>query len=174
MNSTIHPRITDAPRLEATKKPASSTTNPRLEIPWRRVTVYAVLALGLFLLGAIPVWIAGQNTAEQLAATQHELTISRLENQLSQSVIMSRRGDYEPARQNASDFFISLRQHIDRGSESVFSPMQRGQLTALLSQRDDIITLLARSDPAAADRLANFYVEYRKITATVQPRNGSG
>ena len=29
--------------------------------------------------------------------------------------------------------------------------------------RDEIITLLARSDPASADRLSDLYVAYRKI-----------
>ena len=30
-----------------------------------------------------------------------------------------------------------------------------------LNQRDDVITLLARSDPASADRLSDLYVSYR-------------
>jgi hypothetical protein len=32
----------------------------------------------------------------------------------------------------------------------------------LLAGRDEIITLLARSDPASADRLSELYVAYRK------------
>jgi hypothetical protein len=31
-----------------------------------------------------------------------------------------------------------------------------------LAQRDELITLLARSDPASADRLTNLYVAYEK------------
>jgi hypothetical protein len=32
----------------------------------------------------------------------------------------------------------------------------------LLAQRDDLITLLARGDPASAERLAAAYVQFRK------------
>ncbi len=32
----------------------------------------------------------------------------------------------------------------------------------LLNKRDDIITLLARRDPAAANRLSDMYVAYRR------------
>jgi hypothetical protein len=31
-----------------------------------------------------------------------------------------------------------------------------------MNQRDDLITLLARSDPAAADRLTELYMSFRK------------
>ena len=33
----------------------------------------------------------------------------------------------------------------------------------LFAGRDEIITLLARSDPASADRLSDLYVAYRKV-----------
>jgi hypothetical protein len=34
----------------------------------------------------------------------------------------------------------------------------------LFAGRDEIITLLARSDPAVADRLSDLYASFRKIT----------
>ena len=43
------------------------------------------------------------------------------------------------------------------------------QLPQLLGNRDDIITLLSRADPASAERLSNLYVEYRAATGSVQP-----
>jgi hypothetical protein len=33
----------------------------------------------------------------------------------------------------------------------------------LFAGRDELITLLARSDPASADRIADLFVAYRKI-----------
>jgi hypothetical protein len=33
----------------------------------------------------------------------------------------------------------------------------------LFSGRDELITLLARNDPASADRLSDLFVAYRKI-----------
>jgi hypothetical protein len=46
-------------------------------------------------------------------------------------------------------------------------------MPSLLAQRDQLITLLARADPAVADRLADAYVSYRQTTGTL-PRPGGG
>jgi hypothetical protein len=43
------------------------------------------------------------------------------------------------------------------------SQQQRDALLPLLAPRDELITLLARSDPASADRLSNLYVVVRKV-----------
>jgi hypothetical protein len=48
-------------------------------------------------------------------------------------------------------------------------PAQRERVRPLLTRRDEIITLLARSDPAAADRLSDLYVSYRQAITSVQP-----
>jgi hypothetical protein len=84
---------------------------------------------------------------------------------LSAAVIDARRGEYEPARQTASDFFKSLRQQTDAGDESTLTQSQRESVMPLLSERDDIITLLARNDPASVDRLSDIYVSLRKALA---------
>ncbi|MGH9943923.1 MAG: hypothetical protein ACRD9R_16380, partial [Pyrinomonadaceae bacterium] len=51
---------------------------------------------------------------------------------------------------------------VDREQERALTQQQRDALQPLLAQRDEVITLLARSDPAAADRLADLYTAYRK------------
>lgn len=143
-------------------------------IPWRRVGLYVVLALGFFLLGAVPLWLRAHENANQRDAAQHELRLSQMQNSLSSAVIDARRGEYEPARQTASDFYTNLRDQIDApGDASILTPAQHESLSPLLAQRDDIITLLARSDPAAADRLSDIYVAYRKAMSNVQPLNKS-
>ena len=58
-----------------------------------------------------------------------------------------RRGDYKPARQACQSVLQSL----------------RAEMQPLFAGRDELITLLARSDPASADRLAELFVAYRKI-----------
>ncbi|HLM56185.1 MAG TPA: hypothetical protein VK422_08630 [Pyrinomonadaceae bacterium] len=73
----------------------------------------------------------------------------------------ARRGEYETARQTASDFFTALRTELDADDDSPFSPRQREAAGPLLDRRDAIITLLARSDPASAERLSDLYVSYR-------------
>ena len=152
-------------------KPVVERTS-RIQVPWRRVGIYVVLALGLILLGAVPMWVAGWQNAAEREAAQHELRLSQMENRLSAAVINARRGDYEPARQTASDFFTTLRAQMDRGAESDLSASQRESLKPLLAQRDDVITLLARNDPAAADRLSDAYAAYRQaMTEMAAVRN---
>jgi len=162
MSAVNQKREATAPKLVAVAEKPVTTKASRIEVPWRRVGIYAVLAVVFFLLGAVPMWVAGWQNAAEREAAQHELRLSQIENRLSAAVINARRGDYEPARQTASDFFTSLRDQVDRGTQSDLSTTQRESLKPLLTQRDDIITLLARNDPAAADRLSDIYAAYRK------------
>jgi len=129
----------------------------------RRLVIYAALFLGVFLLGFVPVWLKSRECSSRLSQAEYHLSIARIENTLSSAVIDARRGDYEPARQTASNFFTSLRAETDRGNDSSLSQTKREGLKPMLNLRDEIITLLARSDPASADRLSDLYVSYRKI-----------
>jgi hypothetical protein len=86
-----------------------------------------------------------------------------MQNKLSAAAIDARRGDYEPARQAASQFFSSLREETDKGEASALSQAQRASVLPLFTRRDEIITLLARNDPASADQLSDLYASYRKI-----------
>lgn len=162
-NRTMKPR----PRLVApvTDKPVKG------KIPWKRIALYVALAVGFFLLGLIPMALRARQYAEEREAAQHEVRLKQMETQLSAAVINADRGEYEPARQTASDFFSSLRSQIDRGPESDLSSLQRDRLKLLLSQRDDVITLLARSDPAAVTRLSDIYVAYQKAMNEVSSRS---
>jgi hypothetical protein len=47
--------------------------------------------------------------------------------------------------------------------EEVERPRAGVGMQPLFAGRDDLITLLARSGPASADRLTDLYVSYRKI-----------
>jgi hypothetical protein len=82
---------------------------------------------------------------------------------LAAALIDVQRGQYEPARQLTSDFYTNLRRQVDGDSGSLFTPLQREGLTSLLAERDELITLLARSDPAATDRLFAVYSTYNKL-----------
>jgi hypothetical protein len=128
----------------------------------RRVIVYAVLLLVVFLLGFVPMWLKSRECSSSLSDAEHQLNLARIQNALASAVIDARRGDYEPARQAASNFFTSLRAETDRRDESALSQAQRDGVQPLFTRRDEIITLLARSDPASADRLSDLYVSYRK------------
>lgn len=135
---------------------------PKLSL--QRVGIYAAVLLVVFLLGFIPMWLKARERANSLAAAEHQLTLVRMQNNLASAVISSRRGDYEPARQSASQFFTTLGSEVEKkDKDSSLTQAQRDAVQPLFAGRDEIITLLARGDPAASDRLSDLYVAYRKI-----------
>jgi hypothetical protein len=129
----------------------------------QRFIIYAGVLLVVFLLGFVPMWLRSRAVTSNLVETERQLMLVRLQNNLASAVIDARRGDYEPARQAASQFLTSLRAEIDKGNTSNFTQAQREGIQPLFAGRDELITLLARSDPASADRLSDLFVVYRKI-----------
>jgi hypothetical protein len=136
----------------------------------RRLGLYAGVLLAAFLLGLVPMWLRARGSERARDAAQSALRLSTLQNTLANAAIDARRGEYEPARQAASDFFTSLSAEIDRGGDSALAESQRGALGPVFDARDDTITLLARSDPAAADRLVAIYHTFRQALASAPPR----
>jgi hypothetical protein len=129
----------------------------------RRILIYAGVLLIVFLLGFVPMWLKARAANQRLAETEGHLVLSRIQNNLASAVIDARRGEYEPARQAVSQFFTSMQAEIAKEDSSSYNQAQREQLQRLFAGRDGLITLLARSDPASADRLADLFVAYRKI-----------
>ncbi|HEX9917719.1 MAG TPA: hypothetical protein VGA87_01060 [Pyrinomonadaceae bacterium] len=138
-------------------KPARSNS------PMRRVGIYVALMLIAFLAGFVPMWLKARESGNNLAAAERTLSSARMQNSLASAALDARRGDYEPARQAVSQFYTTLRADIDKGDDSILTPAQREAAQALFAGRDEIITLLARSDPAVADRLSDVYASFRKI-----------
>lgn len=136
----------------------------------KRILMYAFVLLIAFLLGFGPMWMAARSRARERDTAQASLRISSLQNAAANAAIDARRGEYEPARQAASEFFTTLQTEIDRGGESIFNESQQASLRSLFETRDDTITLLARSDPASADRLVDLYVRYRQAVLAAAPR----
>lgn len=142
------------------------TVNPLV----RRIAIYAAVLLAGFLIGLIPMWLSARTRAAERDTAQRDLRLCRLERNLLSAAVESRRGEYERARQAASNFFTSLHEQVDQvGGRSDFSAAQRENLKPLMNQRDELITLLARSDPAAADRLAEMYMAFSKGAGGMQP-----
>lgn len=129
----------------------------------QRILIYAGVLLVVFLLGFVPMWLKSRTANSRLAETEGHLNLARIQNSLASGVIDARRGEYEPARQAVSQFFTTVQAEIAKGTSSNYTQAQREQLQQLFAGRDELITLLARSDPASADRLADLFVAYRKI-----------
>ena len=102
-------------------------------------------------------------TAGASCRNSARIKLAQLQNTIASGVIDARRGEYELARQSASDFFTTLRAEIGLENDSAMTQAQRARITPLLTQRDEIITLLARNDPASAERLSDLYVKGLKL-----------
>jgi hypothetical protein len=130
----------------------------------KRFGIYAAVALAVFLAGLVPMWLRANTAASQRDASRRELQLSRMQNMLAAAAVDAQRGEYEPARQEASDFFTALRGQLDKGDgEETLSSVQREGLMSLLTERDYMITLLARNDPAAAPRLLDMHAMFRRV-----------
>jgi hypothetical protein len=140
-------------------QPKPATSSPVKQ----RYLIYAGVLLVVFLLGFVPMWLRGRTASSKLVETEHQLVLLTMQSNLASAVIDAKRGDYEPARQAASQFFTSLQAEISKGNDSHFTQAQKEGLQPLFAGRDELITLLARSDPASADRLSDLFVAYRKL-----------
>ena len=116
-----------------------------INIPWRRVALYVSLCLGFFLLGFVPMWFKANNAIEQRDAAQREVRLGQLQSTLGAAMVDVQRGEYEPARQLTSDFYTNLRSQIDAANDPSSRP-HSVKLKAIAYERDEVITLLARSD----------------------------
>src|SRR5688500_10903824 len=110
----------------------------------------------------MPIWFRATRAIEQRDAAQRVVRLGQLENTLAAALIDVQRGEFEPARQRTNDFYTNLRRQVDAVDTSVFTPFQRERLRSLLVERDELINLLARSDPAAKDRRFSVYAYYHK------------
>ena len=135
----------------------------------RRWLIWAGLIALAFLLGILPMWWSKSNVSAELDRTRVELRRQQHLNSLSAAAVYARRGEYETSRQYASKFFTDMQVELDNAESKILNAQERTQMPQLLANRDDVITLLSRADPASAERLSNLYVEYRAATGSVQP-----
>lgn len=136
---------------------------PEIEARLKRIAIYAVILVIGFLLGAVPMWLKARTAAHERDVARREVRLCKLQSTLASATLIARRGEYEVARKATSEFFTSLydQVHATGGASDLTSP-QRDGLRPLMNDRDNIITLLARGDPASADRLSDLYVSYLK------------
>lgn len=129
----------------------------------RRILIYAGVLIVVFLLGFLPMWLRSRAANNSLAETKRHLILAEIQNDVASAAIDARRAEYEPARQKVSQFFTTLQAETAKGDSSSYTRAQRDQLQQLFAGRDELVTLVARSDPASADRLTDLFVAYRKI-----------
>ena len=134
----------------------------------KRVGIVGAIALVAFLLGFLPMWLSARNYESERDAAVKTLRPSVLQNTLGTATINARRGEFEQARQQTSDFFTDLRAEHDR-EETAFSSQQREAVGKILAQRDETITQLARNDVTAVDRLTDLYFAFMQMKNSLAP-----
>ena len=143
----------------STETPKPRERDPRL----KRIAIFAAIVVVAFLIGLTPMWLKARSAANERDAARRELRLCKLQSTLATATLHARRGEYEVARQATSDFFTALYNQVHAtGGESDLTSQQRNALSPLMNDRDNLITLLARGDPASADRLSDLFVSYQK------------
>jgi hypothetical protein len=125
-----------------------------------QLKVYGICVLAGLLIGLIPTGISLIQTQGERDAIQQRLQVANLELSLASAAVLARHGDYAAARDAASRFFSEARQAVDSADQTLTAE-QRTYLQSALAERDAMITLLARSDPAGAERATTMYVAHR-------------
>ncbi len=129
--------------------------------------IYALILLIVFLLGLVPMWLQKREVAQELETTQKQLRRSEIDGLLTTAIVESKRGEYEPARKETSEFFTRLDAEIKKEDESALTKDERGKLKSIFDNRDSTITMLAQRDQASVERLTDIYVAYRKAVPPV-------
>lgn len=137
----------------------------------KKIGIYAGIALLIFMLGFVPMWLSSREYKQERDQVQSQLRPSLMQNELGAAALNARRGEYEPARQQISDFYTDLRTEYE-SSSSVFKTAEQRQIVQkMLGERDETVTLLARNDVASAERLANLYftfIQAKDLSASLQ------
>lgn len=126
----------------------------------RTLRIYGICFAAGLLLGLLPIGLRLIQTQRERDVLQQQLLLANLEINLSSAAVLARHGDYTAARDAASRFFTEAREAVDRRDEAL-TPAQVQYLQSALAERDALITLLARGDPAGAERSTTMYVAHR-------------
>ena len=153
--------------MSSTDKSLTDKLTDKLQF-WGMIAGAVVVA---FLIGFVPMWVTARGNAAERDAAMTELRRSEIIGLLSSSIVDARRGEYETARQEASEFFTRLRAEDAKGDQGFLTADQRIKINSIFADRDAAITMLAQRDPAALDRLTGFYVTYLQTVPKAQSQS---
>lgn len=116
-----------------------------------------LLLLVAFGAGFVPQWLAARQLRESLKTTSMELRLATLHRELGVASHEAQRNNYASAGEAASRFFNECAQ-LANTEPFAGDDRTRVALLGYASQRDEVMALLAASDPTARDRLASLYL----------------
>lgn len=121
----------------------------------RLIAISVGIALVAFLLGFLPQWTRANGLSDRLSETRHELRMARVEGQIGTALTEALRSNYERSRQLMTEVFSTLQAEAPR-----LQGTQRREVEAILAQRDEVVTLLARAAPESVQRLMLIHTRY--------------
>jgi hypothetical protein len=121
----------------------------------RIITIAAGAALLGFLLGFLPQWSRANGLRDSLEDTRLQLRTAQIENRIGAALAESLRSNYERSRQLMTTVFSDL-----QAVREQVSPARQKEVDAILAQRDEIVTLLARAAPESSQRLMLIHTRY--------------
>ncbi len=131
------------------------------------ISVLIALAIG-FLVGYIPqhrsaaAATSDKNQAQaQLARAQQEAQLNGFKNRAAVVYVEAEKKNFAQASSDASSLFTAMQSYSDQTPDSGV----RQQLSGLLSQRDAIISGLAKGDDAVTGQLQKLFVQIQSIGA---------
>jgi hypothetical protein len=141
-------------------QPAARPAHTSAHVRTNHIRMYGICFLAGLLIALLPTGIRLVQTQRERDALQQQLDAASLEMNLSSAAVLARHGDYPAARDAASRFFNYATRAVDAGDDRL-TAAQRAHLQSALAERDELITLLARGDPAGAERATALYVAHR-------------
>lgn len=142
------------------------TERTKSNLPSWAIWGFALLAV--FLLGFLPMWWQYRKANEAHVVTQKQLRKAEMKNLLTTAIVEAKNGEYETARQNASEFFTNLDAEVKKADEGNLTTDQREKLKPIFTNRDNIITMLAQRDLASVERLTDIYAIYKQASGEPQ------
>ena len=97
----------------------------------KKAGIVGAIALVAFLLGFLPMWLSARTHENERDAAIKTLRPSVLQNTLATAAINARRGEFEQARQQTSDFYTDLRAELE-SEQSAFRIAEKSGSSALL------------------------------------------
>ena len=128
----------------------------------RLFAIAAGIALTAFLLGFVPQWSRANGlrdrldaTRQEVAVARHDLRMARVEGQIGAALAEAQRSNYEQARQRMTEVYAEL-----QAVAPALRGAHRNEVDAILAQRDEMVTLLARAAPESRERVMLVYTRY--------------
>ena len=135
---------------------AHTPARPRFQ----NVKAYGTCFLIGLLIGLLPVGVRLVQTQGERDSLQQQLSVAQLEMHLATAALMARHGDFTAARDAAIRFYAEAKRAADAPDDAL-STAQVTYLQKVLTEREALISLLSRGDPAGAERSTAMYVAHR-------------